>query len=752
MSTMSTTGLYEEDLHGTNPANLITNEVQTLQVPGAEDYYFIIPKAAPYFADSLKVFNAQTGTQYVENVDYLVGHYFIEAMNSIGRPICGSIRFMKRTIQGQVRLTYRTIGGQWGFSDTAILAELSNRQLNPLTRSWAQIDVLPALFPPLEHSQPVNSLIGSKQIIISLDNLAAVIEAQAEGASQSHLTDFNNPHRVTAVQLQLGNVPNYGMATDTEARAGIRTDALMSPRGVFLQITDKAIAPLNAHINATGNVHRLVAADINLGNVPNFPAATPAQAVDITNNAALMTPYTVSLLINASSNLERLDELENLIRNHIGDTNNPHKLTPAILGVYTKQEIDKKIQDIVGGTGGDAATFGGKTPDQWAEEFVSVVEAESLIDKVKAQHEANTIAVSSAAIAPDYTPGQVAEYQRSLIGAVVAGYVTYSVSNARNSFRLISGSTAPVIPDLIYQGQDAWAAVKDAVYVVSANGAIKAYGTAAIQPPAGWKDDASFNAANACEAVYATKDKVWIRKRSTPGAGPTDPSVLSDMYSYTATGTQPVIAVTAAVGPWATISSSQAKYVGENTIIEINNSKLKAYGDVKWVDEITRAITEVETTLGADVIRDVAIGDDYVLFAGEDAGDVFVYQINRSGNTIINITKVVDPVFFKPGGARIPLVTKAGRAVLTGTKALSGTYSHFVMTLADGSLAFFGDNLEGQCEVDAAAGPFLSAAAGLNFTVTVNTLHQTLFWGNSPDNSMLYGRRGITIIRPEDAV
>lgn len=262
MSTMSTTGLYEEDLHGTNPANLITNEVQTLQVPGAEDYYFIIPKAAPYFADSLKVFNAQTGTQYVENVDYLVGHYFIEAMNSIGRPICGSIRFMKRTIQGQVRLTYRTIGGQWGFSDTAILAELSNRQLNPLTRSWAQIDVLPALFPPLEHSQPVNSLIGSKQIIISLDNLAAVIEAQAEGASQSHLTDFNNPHRVTAVQLQLGNVPNYGMATDTEARAGIRTDALMSPRGVFLQITDKAIAPLNAHINATGNVHRLVAADI----------------------------------------------------------------------------------------------------------------------------------------------------------------------------------------------------------------------------------------------------------------------------------------------------------------------------------------------------------------------------------------------------------------------------------------------------------------------------------------------------------
>ena len=752
MSTMSTTGLYEEDLHGTNPANLISNEVQTLQVPGAEDYYFIIPKAAPYFSDSLEVYNAQTGARYVENVDYLVGHYFVEAMNSIGRPISGSIRFMKRTIQGQVRLKYRTIGGQWGFSDTALLAELSNRQLNPLVRSWAQIDVLPALFPPMEHSQPVNSLIGSKEIIISLENLAAVIEAQAEGASQSHLTDFNNPHRVTAVQLQLGNVPNFGMATDAEARAGVRADALMSPRGVFLQITDKALAPLNAHINATGNVHRMTAADINLGNVPNFAAATPQQAVDVTNNSTLMTPYTVSLLIQASSNLGRLDELENLLRNHLTDYDNPHRLTPAILNVYTKPEIDKKIQDIVGGSAGDAATFGGKTPAQWEDSFVSVTEAEGIVDKIKTQHETNTTAVAGAQVASDYTAEQAANYQRSLIGATVAGYSAYSVSNAQGLYQIISGSTSPVIPAINYSGQDAMVSLKDATYVISANGSIKAYGTAAIQPPTGWKDDASFNPANACESIYATKDKVWIRKRSTPGNQPTDPVVLNDLYSYTSPGTQPVLAITSAVGPWSVITSSQATYTGENTLIEINNDKIKAYGDPKWVDEITRAITEVETTLGSVSIRNCCVGDDYVLFAGQEPGDVFVYQINRSGNTITTITKVVDPIFYKAGGTRIPLVTKAGRAVLTNTKSMSGTYKHFVIIMSDDSLAFFGDNASGQCEVDTLAGPFLASSAGNGFTTTVNTLHQTMFWGNSLDNSMLYGRRGISISNLGDAL
>lgn len=752
MSTMSTTGLYEEDLHGTNPANLVTGEVQTLQVPGDEDYYFIIPKAAPYFADSLKVFNAQTGVRYVENVDYITGHFFIEAMASIGRPICGSIRFMKRSIQGQARLEYRTIGGQWGFSDTALLAELSNRQLNPLTRSWAQIDVLPALFPPLEHSQPVNSLIGSKEIIISLDNLAAVIEAQAEGASQSHLTDFQNPHRVTAVQLQLGNVPNYGMATDAEARAGIRTDAFMSPRTTLLQLTDKAIAPLNAHIAATGNVHRLVAADINLGNVPNFPAANPTQALDVTNNAAFMTPYTTSLLINESSSLARLDELENLIRNHIADKENPHAVTAAILKVYTMAEIDKKLLDITNGSAGDAATFGGKTPTQWEEGFVAVSDAESVIDKVKTQHETNTTAVNAVVVASDYTPEQVTAYQRSLIGAAWVGYNTYGISNSNNSYKLVKASTAPAVPDGIYEGQDGWASTKDATYVISANGAIKAYGTAAIQPPAGWKDDASFNPANACEAVYATKGKVWMRKRSTPGALPSDPVVLNDLYSYVATATAPVVEVASAVGPWGVITTSQNKYTGETTVIEINNDKLKAYGDVKWVDEITRIITEVETSLAGVAIRDIRIGDDYVLFAGQGTGDVYVYQITRSGNTIISITRVADPVFSNPDGTRAAMVTKGGKSVLTNTTAVTGAYGHFAILRTDKTVVFFGDNSEGQCEVDNQSGPFLSVAAGYNFTITVNELHQTLFWGNSPDNSMLYGRRGITIPLPDITV
>ncbi|MFO5701816.1 hypothetical protein ACLBSN_32110, partial [Klebsiella pneumoniae] len=76
----------------TRPHISTIGECLTLQLPDGDDYYFIISFAAPFFVDSLRLFNPLTNQTYVEGVDYLIGHWFIEAMESIGRPIAGSIR------------------------------------------------------------------------------------------------------------------------------------------------------------------------------------------------------------------------------------------------------------------------------------------------------------------------------------------------------------------------------------------------------------------------------------------------------------------------------------------------------------------------------------------------------------------------------------------------------------------------------------------------------------------------------------
>jgi hypothetical protein len=741
MSTMSTTGLYPEDLTGTNPLNLVTGEIQTLQVPGPDDFYFIIPKAAPYFTDSLKVYNAQTGQLYVENVDYLTGHFFIEAMDSIGRPINGSIRFMKKTIQGQVRLEYRTVGGQWGFSDTAILAELSNRQFNPLVRSWAQIDVLPALFPVLEHSQPINSLVGSAEIKKALEDLAEVIEASAEGASQSHLLDFGNPHKVTKAQVLLGLVQNYGMATDAEAKAGLRDDVYMSSRAVFLQITEKALIPLNAHIAARGNVHGLTAADINLGRVPNFSAATPSEAVDITNNITLLTPYTGSLLIQQLSNIPRIDALENLINQHINNHNNPHQLTPAILGMYSNAQIDQKLADVSSG-GGDATTFGGKSPGDWEDSFVSVDNTESVIDEIRVQHETNLTLIQAVSLESPWTPAKETEFQNWQIGAADAGYGTYSVSNSLWSSRLIQASDAPQIPalDIMRKAADGWSDAKDAIYVIAPNGALRAYGTAAVAAPVGWKDDASFNPANALEAVWASAGLVYVRKRGTPVVG--GAAIPGDLYVY-GTATPITLVSPSSEGPVAIFTSGQRQFIGETSLLEIANDVFKGRGQAAWVTAINAVITALNTEIkgksAADHIKGVAVGDTNVVFNSALRGDVYVYQINRTGNNVTSVTRVANPVIYKGDGTVVPIANVSGVGFVTGQ------YGHVALLTTTGQTLFIGDNSQGQCEVDDKAGPYLVAAAGYNYTVTVNTKHQVQFWGNSPDNSMVYGSRGTVI-------
>lgn len=58
----------------------------------------------------------------------------------------------------------------------------------------------------------------------------------------SHLADTNNPHKVTAAQVGLGNVQNFGLATEDEAKQGISNAKYMTP--------SLAQAVLSANINS----------------------------------------------------------------------------------------------------------------------------------------------------------------------------------------------------------------------------------------------------------------------------------------------------------------------------------------------------------------------------------------------------------------------------------------------------------------------------------------------------------------------
>jgi hypothetical protein len=731
----STTYLYPEDLNGTLPSNLIPSEVQTLQAPGPTDYYFIIPKAAPFFVDSLIIVNPANGQPYVEGDDYQVGHLFIEAMNSTGRPIAGSIRFMRPTIVGQVRLTYRTIGGPWGFSDQAILRELSNKHLNPLIRSWGDIDVLPYAFPPLPHDQRIDSLVGSAEINATLEKIAEILEATAEGTSKSHIDNRNNPHVVTAFQVGLGNVPNFQMANDQQHLDAARNDLFTNPRGVLLLVNKYAVTPLTAHIQAKGNVHDMVPADIGLGNVPNWKPATPQNAIDPTNNTSFMTPYTTSLLIQKLQNDPRLDQLIIDFNNHL-TAQNPHHITPSLIGTYTSQQIDAMIDAI--SQGGDAATFDGKTPDEWVAMFPAVADINQMLQELFDLYLSASSTLGALDVEDPVTPEDAALRASQKISWAYADYQAYALYNSLGAGQIIADTaySQDFPTGTLVGAAGKWSTTVNAAYYINPLGYIETAGTGAIVIPAKYAAG-STDVTGKASLVYASKDCIYLIRS-------TDTVLIRIDRSSTVT------TVGAQIDIAALFCNNGLTDPRPFSVTEIQPQtgarSWNAQGDASWVTAFNAVKTRAST--GSFTIEEVRIGSGYLIVMVDKAGvtSLWIYRINYGGS--ITLTDVSATTLLRDHSTGLSVAA----STVNGISGISGNFDHFVFIqpIGPGSilcdLLSFGDETKGQLEITSASVPFIAAVAGFGFTVTVNQNNFAEFWGDSPDNSMLW--RGGKYIEP----
>lgn len=110
----------------------------------------------------------------------------------------------------------------------------------------------------------------------------------------SHESNKTNPHSVTKEQVGLNNVSNYGIATEAEAIAGTSNVKYMTP-----SLTKKAA---KSYVDKT---------DVGLSNVDNVKQASKSEFDD-----------------------------------HTANKTNPHGVTAAQVGAYTKSETDAKFKVV----------------------------------------------------------------------------------------------------------------------------------------------------------------------------------------------------------------------------------------------------------------------------------------------------------------------------------------------------------------------------------------------------------------------
>lgn len=160
-------------------------------------------------------------------------------------------------------------------------------------------------------------LVGNYRTANTLEAAAAVADnlyltpsggrilsnALVPGIMEFHTTNTSNPHSVTAAQVGLGNVPNYSLATEEEALAGVSKVKFLTPYLANLMLTNSTDQPLAAHLLDYTNPHKVTAAQIGLGNVSNYGTATNDQTILGTATNLNVTPAGLSSWWTSSAKL-----------------------------------------------------------------------------------------------------------------------------------------------------------------------------------------------------------------------------------------------------------------------------------------------------------------------------------------------------------------------------------------------------------------------------------------------------------------
>lgn len=320
--------MYNFDPTMSNAANQVKAEQHVITAVNFRDYHYIIPKFAPFFAESLTLkmqYPNGSTRPMIEGKDYYLSFQYMDASATTDHPVYGAISFLDTDTEGVLTIDYHTVGGMWTLTPQQILQILANNLRNPRITSWEQVVNPPERFPPINHPHDIVDFKTMKDVQESVDRVRDAILANSGGGLAAHVGNYANPHNVTKAQVGLGSVLNYGIATTAEAQGGSNNAKYMTPLRVKEAIDILGAALVNAHASRTDNPHNTSKAQVGLGSVENYGVATQAEAIAGTSDAKYMTPLRVKDVVSITN--------ANLA-SHTGDFDNPHKVTKDQVGLF----------------------------------------------------------------------------------------------------------------------------------------------------------------------------------------------------------------------------------------------------------------------------------------------------------------------------------------------------------------------------------------------------------------------------------
>lgn len=233
---------YALDILGTNPNNKVS-ETRTLTKKAIDGRAFVIPKAAPFFAEGVVV--VSNGVRLIENKDYHLILVSEELSHTTELKVVGGILFNTLAVSTQVTFDVQTIGGDFNLPLGSTVENLARLIRNPTFTTWSQLVGTPVGLPTHSHVHDWGSTIGWEGFIAKFEQLINVLlmsAGQGGGSDSAFLVALQNHLKSTTAHtpsaVGLGNLSNFQLAQDADYNTTpYPNNKYVTPRSVMYAIT-----------------------------------------------------------------------------------------------------------------------------------------------------------------------------------------------------------------------------------------------------------------------------------------------------------------------------------------------------------------------------------------------------------------------------------------------------------------------------------------------------------------------------------
>lgn len=269
------------DRTGKAASNLITNEAQTL--PNRQ-VRVIVPEFGAFFAESLIVKDAANDRVLTPFVEYAPADIYYHPTMEYGKGIYAEIVLYNTEVSNNVIITYQAVGGMYSVNRKNIFAALDEIDLDDRPVGYSEIIGRPHYLSPGPHQHDTGDTYGWEYIQRALDNVTSGLiqgrqstydkilsDIQTEysllkdqntsitAQLQAHISDFNNPHELSAGQINVFTIPETDFI-------------LQSLYNTFNTRGNSIITRTTNHDSDKGNPHQLTPGQINAYTTAEFNA------------------------------------------------------------------------------------------------------------------------------------------------------------------------------------------------------------------------------------------------------------------------------------------------------------------------------------------------------------------------------------------------------------------------------------------------------------------------------------------------